>query len=285
MNPNLFAENVRISSHPKIILVCGAARSGTTALSHIFIRAGVESHMQPIKSMIRAHHHGEEIKPWVIEGDEGRTILSKETLGANEDCEFFNPIRVLVELGYPRERILPVLIVREPHQNIASWHDLWRGVDPTNFIIACRKMKEIADYCNSQRIRHISFVHDLIRDNPVDDVVRRLLEKCGIPARVQDVINWISAPKFGPEEVGNPHLFFYDKPPEVFIGEVSGRGGYVYKKRPVSEDVQKFVAQHGEISDIYDDFCRRCEREFGVRVRTKRPAGAPFFLDDPFSLC
>lgn len=256
MDMNLFAENIKVGSHPKIILVCGPARSGTTALSHIFIRAGVESHMQPIKSMIRARHHSEKIYPWMINGDGGRTILSKETIGANEECEFFNPIKVLVNLGYPKDRILPVLIIREPHQNLASWYDLWEGVDSQNFVLAFRKMMEIVDFCNSQRIPFVSFVHDVIKTNSVNDVIADLFKRCGISADPQDVTNWTSAPKFGPGEVGNPHVFFYDRPPDKFIREVSGRGGYVYKERQVSGDVKKFIAEHGELLDIFNTFCR-----------------------------
>jgi len=30
---------------PRLILLCGPCRTGTTALSNIFVRAGIESHM------------------------------------------------------------------------------------------------------------------------------------------------------------------------------------------------------------------------------------------------
>ena len=264
MNNELFVGNVRVLSSPRIILICGPGRSGTTALAHLFIRAGLESHMQPIKSMLRAYCHGERIRHWTIGRNGNGAILSKETIGPNEECEFFNPVRILVELGYPREQILPLLIVRDPHQNLASWRDLWNKADLENFVRAYRKMEEIADYCGAQGISFINFVHDCIKDHPVEVIVRELFRKCDIATEAKEVVNWVSAPRFGPDQPGNPHVIFYDRPPEKFIHEVSDRGAYVYKERHITEAVREFVARHPAVTEIYNDFRHRCGRDFAT---------------------
>ncbi|MFH1967912.1 MAG: hypothetical protein ABIJ84_00830, partial [bacterium] len=51
---------------PKLILICGPCRVGTTALSVVFAGAGIEAHMQPIKSARRARQTGEDVVSWNI---------------------------------------------------------------------------------------------------------------------------------------------------------------------------------------------------------------------------
>lgn len=257
---------IRIESHPRIIIVCGPARSGTTALSHIFIRANIESHMQPIKSNLRALVNDESAPVWQFNGNPERVILSKETLGPR-GYELFNPVEMLVSLGYPRERILPILIARDPCQTLASWLDLWdNAIEMGNFVLAYRKIMEIAEYCDAQNIGYISFAHDSIKNNPPNSIIENLLARCGVSARLEDVIDWSGGPKFGPDDHGNPRLFFYDKPPKKFIDGVRNWGGYIYKERPVSQHVLLFVAQHPDITRIYRIFVQKCERDFGIVI-------------------
>ena len=87
---------------PELIILCGACRTGTTALSNVFVRAGIESHMQPLKSIRRAKQEegeSDELVQWVIRNS--GVIFSKETFGAIHCSEFFNPISDLLNIGYP----------------------------------------------------------------------------------------------------------------------------------------------------------------------------------------
>ncbi len=255
-------EKVKIHSLPKIILICGPARSGTTALSYLFARSGVPSHMQPLKSMIRAATNNEEICPWIIDKSSGQTILSKETIGPEA---FFNPVKILADLGYPKERIVPILMVRDEAETLCSWETLWEEIDRENFVQAYHTMKKIADYCHRQSVPYISFVHGCTHNNPVE-IIGALLKKCGIDASPQEVMDWSNATIFDPCTNLDPYVVFYDEPPGKFIKGIGRGNSYGDRSRVVTEDIRRFISEHRDISEIHNSFRQECEEEFGISL-------------------
>lgn len=261
----LLAGYVQIDATPKIILICGPARTGTTALSHVFIRAGVKSHMQPIKSILRALDGGEPSPQWHIK-ESSNSILSKETLGIRLACEYFNPVKILVDLGYPPQQIMPILIVRDPLQTFASWQGLWGSASLEQFVLSFQKIAEIREYCQQAGMRYLSFVHESIKRNSSDGIIEKLLQQCGISARLQEVMDWHNAPKFGDDDPKNAHVFFYDSPPEKFIAGVRNWGGYTYQERVIPPELGTYAPELAEPYRIYWSFLESCERDFAIVV-------------------
>ena len=257
---------VSFVSYPRIIVICGPTRTGTTALSHTFIRAGLESHMQPIKSILRALEDNHEAPIWRLNGNPDRTILTKETMGAKHDSEYFNPIEILVDLGYPPDLILPILMVRDPAQTFSSWQELWGDFSGNRFIQAYHQMMLIRHYCDQHGIRYLSFVHESIRANPADLVTGQVFKFCQVEHSPREVIDWHQAPKFGDDDPGNAHLYFYDEPPEKFIAGVRNWGGYTFRERPVSDEALAFVAANDGLSLVYSTFAGHCERDLSITI-------------------
>ncbi|MBU1131423.1 hypothetical protein KJ840_04790, partial [Patescibacteria group bacterium] len=80
---------------PRLIIIAGPCRVGTTALSNIFAKSGITAYMQPIKSARRATEEREKAVPWIIKSEELAVV--KETIGPATDAEFFDPVKILLE--------------------------------------------------------------------------------------------------------------------------------------------------------------------------------------------
>src|SRR3989344_735260 len=91
-------------SPPRLIVIVGPCRTGTTALANVFSKAGLTVYMQPVKSAGRAKESKQEIIPWRMK--EEYIAVVKETLGAKIEAEFFDPVEILLNLGYPKEKLI-----------------------------------------------------------------------------------------------------------------------------------------------------------------------------------
>jgi hypothetical protein len=253
---------------PQLILLCGPCRTGTTALSNIFVRAGIESHMQPIKSIRRAKWeavNGEQVR-WIIKNNSAGIIFSKETFGESHPSEFFNPVTDLLQVGYPREKIQTILILRDPRQTFASWKRMWGTADINNLKEAFLVTEEVRQACSDLQIPCSVMVHEAIRDNSAETVILRLFQKLGLRDGLDCHIDWQNAPKFGDKDPQNSHLLFYDSPPEKFIEGVRDRGSYQFQELQVAEaDVAECVSCF-ELFEVYDRFRVLCEKDLDIKI-------------------
>ena len=111
---------------PKVILGAAPARSGSTVLMRVFGTSGVEAHFQQLKNVLRWLMQGE-TNSFNLPQTPNRTLFLKETLGPYSTQEAaFNPLTVLLEAGYPPEKLLFCVIGRHPLSTWASWKH-WFG--------------------------------------------------------------------------------------------------------------------------------------------------------------
>lgn len=246
---------------PELILLCGPCRSGTTALSNIFVQAGIESHMQPLKSIRRAKAIGEQIPIWELTG-KNSIIHSKETFGEKEESEFFNPVEILLDLGYPAEKLKVIVMLRDPAQILTSWERLYgESVKRENLARAFSLTDKVRTFCKSNGIKTIPYVHEAIKYNHPRLVASRLFKKLEL-AFSDNFVNWQEKPKFGDKNRSNSHLHFYDSPPEKFIEGVRDWGGYTYRRYNITSSNHLPTEMH----QIYESFRKECSLSLNLQI-------------------
>jgi len=242
---------------PKLILICGPCRVGTTALSNVFAKAGIESHMQPIKSARRAKADGEESIPWRIGTKREEFAAVKETFGPKTEAEFFNPLEILLSNGYPKERLIVIPIVRNPNQALASWKRMWGKVELGRFAYTYELTFKIMEEAEKNGILTIPYVHEIIKDQEPSAIVKKLFKLVGLPS------NHLTNNSWG-EFKGSENVFFYDDPPERFVSGIKERGKYEYKDLAFSEEDRKLVESAPQLEVIYGIFRKLCESRLAL---------------------
>jgi|GEM_PF-3016907 len=113
--PKTSEGEIDIENLPTIIVSAGPGRSGSTGFaglmaSHPHIQ---QSYYQPWKSLIR---HGDKYGDLVIPSkEEGvSTVFAKETFGPFHEEEEFDPVDLLIQAGYPPEKIVFLPLIRDP---------------------------------------------------------------------------------------------------------------------------------------------------------------------------
>lgn len=249
-------------NYPNIFIICGPCRSGTTALANNFVLAGMESHMQPIKSILREQLLDESTIPKQIFFQDENIILIKETFGAEKELELFNPVQILVEAGYPAIKINVVGIVREPVATYDSWERLWGRTKKDIYEGSYRLMTNIKQYCEKINVPYLPYVPEIIAHNDPSVVLQAVSNFFNFPSSLKIVTKWKGQPKFGNQDDCLSHLHFYDKPPKKFIKGVRNWGGYVYRDTVVCRDyaVPKIAF------DVYKEHQTECEEKLCMKV-------------------
>jgi hypothetical protein len=122
----------RAEDFPMHYFAWGKCRVGSTPLTNLFGLTGMPSYYQPLKMMLRHLFVSKPATPWIIANAQDEPhIFSKETAGPYVVAEsLFNPLRLLVEAGYPAERLHVIMLDREPASSLASWLDKMSGCVP-----------------------------------------------------------------------------------------------------------------------------------------------------------
>lgn len=271
-NLKITKQDVKFSDElPKLILLCGPCRTGTTALSNVFVRAGIEAHMQPLKSIRRAKAISEQIPIWELAG-KNDIVHSKETFGEKEEAEFFNPVEILLNLGYPAEKLKVIVMLRDPAQILTSWERLYgESVKKENLARAFFLTDKVSTFCKNNDIKVIPYVHEAIKYNHPRLVVLRLFQILGINNFSDNLVNWQESPKFGDKNSSNSHLHFYDSPPEKFIEGVREWGGYTYRRYNITSS----NPLPAEIHQIYESFRKECSLFLNLKIRNSTNAPSP----------
>lgn len=249
-------------SAPRLILVCGPCRVGTTALSNVFAKAGVESHMQPIKSARRATEMGEKIVPWNIGTNDEEFAVAKETFGPHGQSEFFNPVEILLKAGYPAEKLAIIPILREPAQVFSSWKRMWRVAKLRKLVRAYELTAQVKERAESEGIFVFPYVHEIIRDNPPAVVLALLFERMGLTIQQ---LSMVFSARWG-DLKESENVFFYDNPPDRFVDGIKERGKYEYRELFVSEEDRGLVESVSRLKMIYEVFHESCEANLGLKA-------------------
>ncbi len=247
---------------PNIFIICGPCRSGTTAFANNFVIAGIESHMQPIKSILREQLLDKPTIPNQILFQDKNIVLVKETFGAEKELELFNPIQILIEAGYPATKINVVGMVREPIATYNSWERLWGEVNKDIFEGSYRLMTNIKQYCAQNDVTYLSYVPEIIAHNNPSVVLQAVSNFFNFSLSLKIITKWKNQPKFGDQDNQLNHLHFYDKPPKKFIEGVRNWGGYVYRDTVVRCD---YIVPEIAFA-VYKEHQIECEKKLHMKV-------------------
>jgi hypothetical protein len=250
---------------PELVLVVGSCRTGTTALSNALSHLGLVAYMQPIKSMRRAVEDNQPVMDFVIENN-GRPIISKETLGAKTEAEFFDPVGELVRAGYLANKIHLVGILREPRATLASWVKMWDIAPMDGFVRSYRLMEQVMKAGEGRCASVTYYVQEAIAGNDPSMVLEKLVRSIGIAKRQMvstGLGDWTKRPRFDQ----NDNIIFFDKPPDRFVKGVNESLGYKYRLMLVKlTSGQENRLRDEGIFRIYENFAKKCEQNLGIEI-------------------
>jgi hypothetical protein len=261
------------------ILHCawGRARVGSTALNNLFGRAGLPSYYQPVKAVLRSVLTAGSPEPWAVPMTGAHPVIfAKETAGPYLPAEcFYMPLRMLLEAGYPADRIHFLMMDREPEAALASWFANWsdRVPEPTlvkHFILATLNAARVRSYARRQGVMVTQYVHELSKEpsRAVGNLFARLdlFRHFG-----QNVItDWEDGPTL---DSGATPICFPDEPTVYSVPGLHATGtAYRFRERagtPQTEFYRALLARHG-VDEAYEASVAACIADLGLDAATSR---------------
>lgn len=226
-------------SLPDVICASGKCRVGSTALTNLFGIAGVPAYYQPMKTVLRHVLMGGEGEPWdVDDATVHPTVFAKEMFGPYTLAEcLFNPVKWLLDAGYPRDRIHLLVLDREPHASLASWLTKWSARVPKDrlvmqFALASLNADRVRAYAASHGVDVVTFVYELSRRPEV--TLPALFGRLGLRARYRRGIedDWGDRGDLGEPTSG----IVFPEEPEVYRVAGLHSSGSAYRYRPRATD-------------------------------------------------
>ena len=261
-----------LADNSHIILAISPCRSGSTAMMRAFGAMGIDSHLQPLKNLLRWHslkvkHH------WQPYGGTTKPIYIKETLGPFSQAEVqFNPLELLLATGISVERLSLLVIGRLPLETWASWQHWWSERTNAELLIkAYQQTEKIRQQAQLSGVETSTMIYDAFRDYPVDMLIQRLCLRLGINYYSKAVEGWHQLPRFG-EKQSN---IFIPQMPEVFatrhirhrVEEAAGLS-YYSRANEVGQlnktDITR-IEQAG-VPEIYNHWRQLFEMELGLTI-------------------
>jgi hypothetical protein len=269
------------SKIPRVILSVSPCRSGTTVFLRVFGHAGIQSHHQQLKNILRWRLHGGEAK-WQLPQEPDNIVFVKETIGPHTESEArFNPLEVLLKAGFPPHKLQVVIIGRAPLSTWASWYQWWKGrATVAKFILAHQTTELVRQQAFQQGLPLTTFVYEALRDNDVEIVVKNLFRRLDIPYVPTAVKGWANLPSFGepnsnivwPNMPGAYHRWDRDramsKPHLHTRVEQADRLTYYSRDEDIPTLKPSDIGQIRSacLSELYDAWRQRCEIDLNVKV-------------------
>jgi hypothetical protein len=250
---------------PMLYCSWGKCRVGSTALTNLFGIAGLPSYYQPVKTIARYRMLEADGEPWRPYSSSMRPeIYSKEMAGPYLIAEtVFNPLRCLVEAGYPSERIQLLVLDRNPYKSLASWLLKWSDKRPVealvdNFVLASLNMSRMKRYANSRGILITHFVYEASRKPEM--AIQALFKRLGLSSyyRPGVVDNWDEVGALASEK---SRIIFPNEPPVYVVPGLHGsERRYLYKERDSSSltDGQREVIRRAGLPELYEESVQAC---------------------------
>lgn len=244
------------SACPSVVVAIAPCRSGTTAQLRVFAEAGAQAHYQPFKAILREMEQGGDLDFRIPDGID-QTIFIKETVGPyNEAQSTLDPIAILLEAGFPIEKIHLIPMLRQPLATFASWikvneavRKYFNGAIPTNDLLENAIVSYNTVYSIRQRaigagIPTTTFVQESLRDNNPEQVVRSLLGASGLKFSQTSVKGWRDLKPMGEE---GSNIFFHPRGTEPEKDE----GSQVIHQILLHSDGLQYVSKEDrEIDDV-----------------------------------
>jgi len=272
------AENFRhrpAQDFPMLYFACGKARVGSTALSNLFGMTGMPSYYQPLKAMLRDALVGERPSPWIVpSATDTPRIFSKETIGPYVLAEsLFNPLKLLIEAGYPPSRLHLIALDREPASALASWLEklISRAPETTlvaHYVAAALSAARVATYAERQGIPVTHYVYEVSKE-PISSI-RVLFDRLGISGSfTEDAVTSWHGP--GRAQVNNARVIF---PSEATIYKVpdlhTSDSAYRYQSRTTDSlnEAPLDLLERCGVNDVYQASVAACIRDLGLNATT-----------------
>lgn len=260
---------------PHLVYGCGRARVGSTSLANVLGLAGIASYYQPVKTILRCLLNGTEPVLWQSDPGQGH-IFAKETFGPYTVAEcIFLPVELLLEAGFPGDRLHLIMLDREPASVLASWFDKWSHRVPEtrllgHYLIATLNAQRVARRAAQRGIRTTTYVYELSRNPRL--FIPALFERLGIAERYHSsaITGWEDKGDLDSEQSGVVFL----KEPGIFDvpGLHGSNGEYCYHDRtamPLPARAAALLAGSG-IDELYRGSVRACIADFGIDRATAR---------------
>jgi hypothetical protein len=261
----------RREDFPALYYACGKARVGSTPLNNLFGIAGMPSYYQPVKAIQRWLLIGERPAPWALPTpDQHAQVFGKETIGPYmlAECVFI-PLQLLIEAGYPAEKLHLLVLDREPQSSLASWLDkLSHLVDEAtlvrHYLISALNVGRIESYARRQGVPVTHYVYEASRE-PIA-AARALFNRLGLDHRFAEgaVTDWKEKGELASEKAA---IIYPAEPPIYKVRGLHGADtAYRYRGRQptqVTDAQRSLLAEYG-IFDIYRRNVQACARELDV---------------------
>nr|WP_222529873.1 sulfotransferase family protein [Azospirillum sp. 412522] len=278
--------NIPPHEFPMLHYGWGRCRVGSTALANLFGVAGLPAYFQPVKAAMRNFLTNCPQTPWRPPSARDQPYLfSKEVAGPYLMAEcLFIPLQILIEAGYPADRLHLIMLDREPALSLASWFTKWSDRVPRrrllkHFVIASLNAIRVEAYAAREGVRTTHYVHEASRQP--ERAAAALFRRLDLSDRffAGAVTEWNGVEEFTSDRSS---LIFTKEPDVYFVPGVHRAGGsYRYLDRDsgsVTDDDLELLDRMG-IPDIYRTCADACARELGISLD---PAGMPLGrLPDP----
>jgi hypothetical protein len=253
---------------PVVAIGWGKCRVGSTALTNLFGIAGVPAYYQPVKTVVRYELLGGRGSPWEL--PETEVVFAKEMAGPYVYCEaLFNPIRCLVEAGYPPSQLHLIVLERDPEESLASWLDKWtHRLEPDrlvrNFVLSSLNADRMRAYAAGEGVAVTHWPYEASREAAI--TVPRLLARLGAADRFRPEIlgDWGAS---GALESAESAIRFPEEPePYAMPGLHGADDGYRYRHRStasLTDEHRETIAELG-LDDLHAQAIRACVADLGL---------------------
>ncbi|HXP96871.1 MAG TPA: sulfotransferase family protein, partial [Telmatospirillum sp.] len=237
------------------LLICGWGKSrvGSTALSNIFGMAGLPSYYQPLKAMLRNRLNDIRKASWCPPSASLHShLFSKETAGPYLLAEcLFIPQKMLIEAGYPPDKLHLLLLDRQPVDCLNSWFARLSGRISRerllrHHVLAALNVVRVEGYARRQGIPVTHYVHEASKDAVAS--AQALFLRLGLGDRFaeREVTDWEDA---GDLDSDRAKVIYPDEPSVFAVPGLHGaETGYRFQKhevRPLGDDVMDLLTRHG----------------------------------------
>jgi hypothetical protein len=260
---------------PMLYCAWGKCRVGSTPLTNLFGVSGMPSYFQPLKASLRDALVGRPLTPWIVPSAiDQPQIFSKETAGPYDLAEsLFIPLRVLIEAGYPPDKLHAIILDRDPAGSLASWLEKWshRAPESTllhNYVAAALNGLRVKSYAWRQGIPVTHYVYEASKD--AVSSVRVLFDRLGLASRFTEdaVTDW--------RETGQLHsegsrIIFPNEPALYTPAGIHGSDtAYRYHARGTASlsDAHLEMLERCGVNDAYRASVAACVRDLGLSAST-----------------
>jgi len=258
---------------PTLYYGWGRCRVGSTALCNLFGTAGLPAYFQPVKSAMRNVLTGSAPVPWILPAAaEQPHVFSKEVAGPYLMAEcLYIPLQILIEAGYPPDRLHLIMLDRDPVLSLASWLNKWSDRVPRDrllkhFVVASLNAVRVEGYAARQGVATSHYIHEASRE-PVR-AAAALFHRLGLSDRFSAaaVTDWDGVEAF---DTDRSSLIFTPEPDVYFVPDIHRAGpGYRYldRNRGLVTDGDLDLLNRMGIPDLYRACAVACLRELQLSL-------------------